>query len=180
MNQQQITKNKDCIKRERAHSGWYWFHKMDWLRTMSTEYLDTEPAYVHVPSLSNTVTQAINDRKERWGSGSSRKSNAQTDASMNAGDGQCAHVQISRTLAETSTTSAESAMVVDGRASECAEYPADIQFGQENRQGGELVGRPCEGYTCDGATAKPAESAQVMEVHASASGEGSPGAQMCG
>ena len=32
---------------------------------------------------------------------------------------------------------------------------------------------------CDGATEKLAESAQVMEVHASASGEGSPGAQMC-
>ena len=95
---------------------------------------------------------------------------------MNAGDAMlsCANQPYS-----CGATSAESAMVLDGCASECAVYPVDIQFEQENRQAGEHVGRPCEGYTCDGATEKLAESAQVMEVHASASGEGSPGAQMC-
>ena len=128
------------------------------------------------PVVGGETEATIDDRKESWGPGSNRKSNAQTEASMNAGDGQCAHVQISRTLAETLTTSAESALVVDGCASECAVYPADVQFEQGNRQAGEHVGRPCEGYTCDGATEKLAESAQVLEVHASASGEGSPGA----
>ena len=41
------------------------------------------------------------------------------------------------------------------------------------------MGRPCEGYTCEGATTKPAESAQAMDVHASESGERLPEAQQC-
>ena len=89
--------------------------------------------------------------KEELASGTLTNDDLEGILGLNGG-----HLQVARTSAGASTPSAASARVVDERGSESPEYPADIQFGQENRQGVQLTGRPCEGYMCECATTKPA------------------------
>jgi len=89
MNKEQIAKNKDCIRREGAYAGWYWFHKMNWLRnewrrTMSakavstTINLDTEPAYVHVPEVHISASGGVSPGAQRCGTTNSTVSKAST------------------------------------------------------------------------------------------------------